>query len=606
MGFCVNCGIELPPEAGFCPKCGTKVEIPRCPACGKEVDFDADFCLYCGARLHELEPEPSQPDSATEPETQSKQVTVNEAKDEAAPTPEPVAEKKAEIPDICPRCGKAPVRGYDHCTYCGTYWEQAMPSADKTMEKPAEKAAETLGQKTAADPEQRFFRDFSWSYKRATSRWTRQRTEIKVEVDDQRLHCTDTRNLRRPAVVEEEIQLKDISKITLAARASFWCWMAFALALTVMVAVPFLPAMGIPLAVSEGEMLPILALVGVFLAIELWWVRFNTYHHRLVISGTGDSGQKEIVLEALKPDVLRELQAELTQRTGIQPQKPEGEDTASTKATLGVIMGALLAVAIFVLVANQSPNTTPASSTRAGGSSTVSQSQGTTKSASIQSGSNTRSLEKEILGCWEFQYALYYDDGRKVTKDSDIAHFWFYDDNTYEFLEGNSYSAGDWSVVGNAISLTSYYDDDKRTITLDDNSFILKKTDKEVGYRKLSSDPAYIPDGLNLSSDDTYDLSFLIGSWEDTVYENPGYACLTFSSGSNGDIDVTYTVPRADELHGKLKVDGDGDLYVDMVSIYSASNNPEFRLYIFYDGYGLDCIQNYTDGDRYTPYFVKW
>lgn len=49
--FCVNCGTELPDEAGFCPKCGTKIEIPCCPACGKEVDFDTDFCIYCGRPL---------------------------------------------------------------------------------------------------------------------------------------------------------------------------------------------------------------------------------------------------------------------------------------------------------------------------------------------------------------------------------------------------------------------------------------------------------------------------------------------------------------------------------------------------------------------------
>lgn len=55
--FCVNCGTRLPDEAGFCPKCGTKIEIPSCPACGKEVDYESDFCIYCGSRLRP-EPEP--------------------------------------------------------------------------------------------------------------------------------------------------------------------------------------------------------------------------------------------------------------------------------------------------------------------------------------------------------------------------------------------------------------------------------------------------------------------------------------------------------------------------------------------------------------------
>lgn len=60
MGFCMNCGRKLPSVAVFCPKCGTKVEVPTCPACGTEVEADADFCLHCGTRLNE----PAQPDPA--------------------------------------------------------------------------------------------------------------------------------------------------------------------------------------------------------------------------------------------------------------------------------------------------------------------------------------------------------------------------------------------------------------------------------------------------------------------------------------------------------------------------------------------------------------
>ena len=54
----MNCGTKLPDEAGFCPKCGTKIEVPCCPSCGKEVEFDTDFCIYCG-QLLKTEPKPS-------------------------------------------------------------------------------------------------------------------------------------------------------------------------------------------------------------------------------------------------------------------------------------------------------------------------------------------------------------------------------------------------------------------------------------------------------------------------------------------------------------------------------------------------------------------
>ena len=51
--FCTNCGTPLPEGAGFCPKCGAKVEVLHCPSCGKELDFGVDFCIYCGQRLKE-------------------------------------------------------------------------------------------------------------------------------------------------------------------------------------------------------------------------------------------------------------------------------------------------------------------------------------------------------------------------------------------------------------------------------------------------------------------------------------------------------------------------------------------------------------------------
>ena len=50
---CTNCGTELPENAGFCPKCGTKLETPCCPACGKEIDLGAAFCIHCGQPLGE-------------------------------------------------------------------------------------------------------------------------------------------------------------------------------------------------------------------------------------------------------------------------------------------------------------------------------------------------------------------------------------------------------------------------------------------------------------------------------------------------------------------------------------------------------------------------
>lgn len=88
--FCVNCGTPLPDEAGFCPKCGAKVEIPHCPSCGKEVDFETEYCIYCGARLkEEAVPEPLAPE------------TPNQQGEKKAPAqPEEVPQQGKPVPHL--------------------------------------------------------------------------------------------------------------------------------------------------------------------------------------------------------------------------------------------------------------------------------------------------------------------------------------------------------------------------------------------------------------------------------------------------------------------------------------------------------------------------
>lgn len=63
--FCIKCGHDLPEDAVFCPKCGTKVAQSsaknlnnkvlhlKCSSCGGSMSVDADrpvlTCPYCGA-----------------------------------------------------------------------------------------------------------------------------------------------------------------------------------------------------------------------------------------------------------------------------------------------------------------------------------------------------------------------------------------------------------------------------------------------------------------------------------------------------------------------------------------------------------------------------
>ena len=58
---CPGCKTELEIDTAFCPKCGTKQEIPQpvveeskeniCPSCGMSNDFEAAFCSKCGSKL---------------------------------------------------------------------------------------------------------------------------------------------------------------------------------------------------------------------------------------------------------------------------------------------------------------------------------------------------------------------------------------------------------------------------------------------------------------------------------------------------------------------------------------------------------------------------
>lgn len=51
LGFCCNCGAQLPANAVFCPSCGTKQHKDVCSNCGKEVTVGALFCSNCGNKL---------------------------------------------------------------------------------------------------------------------------------------------------------------------------------------------------------------------------------------------------------------------------------------------------------------------------------------------------------------------------------------------------------------------------------------------------------------------------------------------------------------------------------------------------------------------------
>lgn len=48
MAECSECRIEVPPQARFCPGCGTAMPDGLCPACDEPTSEGAPFCMHCG------------------------------------------------------------------------------------------------------------------------------------------------------------------------------------------------------------------------------------------------------------------------------------------------------------------------------------------------------------------------------------------------------------------------------------------------------------------------------------------------------------------------------------------------------------------------------
>ncbi len=353
MAFCVNCGRELPPGAGFCPKCGARAEAAVCPKCGREVDPDDAFCPSCGAPLAPApEPEPT-------------------------PEPEPAFQRVARIPGTCPRCGKPSLPGYDHCTYCGQEWEVLkVPEVCPVCGEPSEAGSDRCtncgepwprgeGPKPEdGDPNQtQTFgtgeppREFSWRYRRATMRWS-ERVSIRAEVDDKRLLCAFKRRmLWHEGETEQEIPLKQISSFTMTSKVSVAVWALTMTMLFIIAAPPLLPLLGVDAFVDTKEVAVGVVASLMVCALMMWWVRFHLRHYHLTIRG--QTGIAELELDAQGYDDLWRLQTELTRRTGIQPTAP-GENGVTGKVIAGVLIGALLAAGLVALVVSQLPETSSA------------------------------------------------------------------------------------------------------------------------------------------------------------------------------------------------------------------------------------------------------
>lgn len=583
--FCVNCGTPLPDGAGFCPKCGAKVEVPHCPSCGKEVDFETEYCIYCGARLKE------------EPIPESKPVT------------EPIQSKEIPV---------------------------ATPEEDAGLK-------ENNGN------------TFSWTYRRAY----RRKHSFAARVDNDYLLIAES---ERNAITTE-IPLHAIQSIVLEAKASAFRWimLAFIISLPPITMVIGRDILAIR---SVSELLVAVLIIVVFTAAHMWSNWFYLSHYCLTIIWQENEKKRYAFLKDKKVNTLEQVQAVLTQATGIAPQSKKSN---TVKIGVSIILGIALSVAvIFLLQSKQSAGEDITVKESGTPSPLPSISVEHTSPDPVADESETPTDDDRST--WEYDdYVKYYgfdpadygyvwynsmrsgpledffawvdeeiNGGTNISRLYEISNPWEAELTPDDFVGTWETDGGIIFYVGNTdgnytIDLTEsglgllgggfnqylYNIEDQfcgMSGTYGGTSFSIsygygtdESTSTWLELVVVNSDGTEIRDYVSLYPSKGYDLSELLGDWVDTVYEKPAPAFLNISvDDTDQGVYVTYTVPMSDELHGRLKMDEDGDLYVDMVSIYGDNNNPSFRLYLFYDGTGISCLQNYINGEQYTPYFERF
>lgn len=128
--LCKNCGSELPADASFCVYCGSKINIEekesysetsnekRCNKCGGVIGEGDDFCTNCGAKIEKEIITDVQENILEEPSESIVHQGNVETEIEALS-----ASEKLETQNVCPNCGELLEKGFLFCTNCGQKME---------------------------------------------------------------------------------------------------------------------------------------------------------------------------------------------------------------------------------------------------------------------------------------------------------------------------------------------------------------------------------------------------------------------------------------------------------------------------------------------------
>lgn len=301
--FCTNCGTPLPEGAGFCPKCGTKVETFCCPSCGKELDFGADFCIYCGQRLKEEAPmaEPGQETSAPMEET--------------TPQPEPKApkeEKRSELAEEAP----------------------TSEAVGPTVEPPVDSESPKEGPSNPEGPQ-----EFTWAQKKPQGRAGSAITTVRLRLEQEMLHIqkefSDTITTHKNTLPEETIPLSEIESVYIQKRG-----------MSVSVILLFLCVALVLYGGVSGKFdfgTTAFCLLGLAVIIALRY-RGQMKRYQLVIV---EKNTKRIVLEGDNPQTMDAAAEAILARAGIDP------NTAPNRGghkTIWIILGVAAVLLLGVLI----------------------------------------------------------------------------------------------------------------------------------------------------------------------------------------------------------------------------------------------------------------
>lgn len=473
--FCVNCGTPLPDEAGFCPKCGAKVEIPHCPSCGKEVDFETEYCIYCGARLKE-EPIP-----------------------ESEPVPDPIQSK--EIPVATPE--------------------------------------EDVG------PKENNGSTFSWTYRRAYRR--KHSFAARVE-NDYLLIAESERN-----AITTEIPLHSIQSIVLEAKASAFRWIMLAFIISLL---PITMVIGRDILAirSVSELLVAVLIIVTFTAALMWSNWFYLSHYCLTIMWQENEKKRYVFLKDKKADTLEQVQAVLTQATGIAPQSKKSN---TVKIGVSIILGIALSVAAIFLLQPKQP---------AGEDITVKESGTPTPSLSVASPSpsplvtpsegpsNINESTSNGINIYDMVGSYSYDGSFEA---GGLYQDFYYSLNIEQYDSGiliyaiwrGNYTIPETVVGPEALKdnvLTFYDGTEERTLTF------VPASESIYGVNTIYLDgDEEIPYCMEGAFDD------FIGAWRECIDEDPTMIYIEYMEG---DVYFRFLFPTGEEHTGLLEMSDTGNI----------------------------------------------